>query len=156
MGSALACPTPRASLRFMLFTLSRSERGSPFNSQAPPPFLSLSPNNPASTSMTSLVPELLTFNLSSHFSAAPTDNPFFQYGLRCLPLLQNYQGSVQPHMSLYPTPSWINSHPDNAGEIPSFKVFESDKVFAFLDIQPLSRGHAVGSRHFCLFPAPRC
>ncbi|RAL03787.1 HIT family protein [Aspergillus ibericus CBS 121593] len=29
------------------------------------------------------------------------------------------------------------------GDIPSFKLFESDKVFAFLDIQPLSRGHAL-------------
>ena len=31
------------------------------------------------------------------------------------------------------------------GDIPSFKLFESDKVLAFLDIQPLSRGHAVSS-----------
>lgn len=30
------------------------------------------------------------------------------------------------------------------GEIPSFKLFESDKTFAFLDIGPLSKGHAVG------------
>ncbi|KAI9680766.1 MAG: Adenosine 5'-monophosphoramidase [Caeruleum heppii] len=29
------------------------------------------------------------------------------------------------------------------GDIPSFKLFESDKVFAFLDIQPLSVGHAL-------------
>ncbi|CZT00852.1 related to protein kinase C inhibitor-I [Rhynchosporium agropyri] len=29
------------------------------------------------------------------------------------------------------------------GDIPSFKLFESDKVLAFLDINPLSRGHAV-------------
>ncbi|RMJ27723.1 HIT family protein 1 [Aspergillus sp. HF37] len=29
------------------------------------------------------------------------------------------------------------------GDIPSFKLFESEKVFAFLDIQPLSRGHAL-------------
>ncbi|KFX92305.1 hypothetical protein O988_01471 [Pseudogymnoascus sp. VKM F-3808] len=29
------------------------------------------------------------------------------------------------------------------GDIPSFKLFESDKVFAFLDINPLSRGHAL-------------
>ncbi|OKL61527.1 Hit family protein 1 [Talaromyces atroroseus] len=29
------------------------------------------------------------------------------------------------------------------GDIPSFKLFENDKVFAFLDIQPLSRGHAL-------------
>ncbi|KAL0637848.1 Adenosine 5'-monophosphoramidase [Maublancomyces gigas] len=29
------------------------------------------------------------------------------------------------------------------GEIPSFKLFENDKVLAFLDIQPLSRGHAL-------------
>ncbi|KAF3059514.1 Hit family protein 1 [Daldinia childiae] len=29
------------------------------------------------------------------------------------------------------------------GEIPSFKLFESDKTFAFLDINPLSKGHAL-------------
>jgi len=29
------------------------------------------------------------------------------------------------------------------GEIPSFKLFQSSTVFAFLDIQPLSRGHAL-------------
>ncbi len=29
------------------------------------------------------------------------------------------------------------------GDIPSFKLFESEKTFAFLDINPLSRGHAV-------------
>jgi len=29
------------------------------------------------------------------------------------------------------------------GDIPSFKLFESDRVFAFLDIQPLSKGHAL-------------
>ncbi|KAI1122044.1 HIT-like domain-containing protein [Nemania abortiva] len=29
------------------------------------------------------------------------------------------------------------------GEIPSFKLFESDKTLAFLDIGPLSKGHAL-------------
>ncbi|KAF3763795.1 HIT-like protein [Cryphonectria parasitica EP155] len=29
------------------------------------------------------------------------------------------------------------------GDIPSFKLFESDKTFAFLDINPLSKGHAL-------------
>jgi len=29
------------------------------------------------------------------------------------------------------------------GEIPCFKLFESEKTLAFLDINPLSRGHAV-------------
>ncbi|EPQ67603.1 Bgt-3536 [Blumeria graminis f. sp. tritici] len=29
------------------------------------------------------------------------------------------------------------------GDVPSFKLFESDKVLAFLDINPLSRGHAL-------------
>ncbi|KMQ47190.1 hypothetical protein A7C99_5270 [Trichophyton rubrum] len=29
------------------------------------------------------------------------------------------------------------------GEIPCMKLFESDRVLAFLDIQPLSRGHAL-------------
>lgn len=30
------------------------------------------------------------------------------------------------------------------GEIPSIKLLENDKTLAFLDISPLSRGHAVG------------
>lgn len=29
------------------------------------------------------------------------------------------------------------------GDIPSFKLYDSPKVFAFLDINPLSKGHAV-------------
>ncbi|KAL2059380.1 hypothetical protein ABVK25_000673 [Lepraria finkii] len=29
------------------------------------------------------------------------------------------------------------------GAIPSFKLYESERVFAFLDIQPLSQGHAL-------------
>jgi len=29
------------------------------------------------------------------------------------------------------------------GDIPSFKLYESDKVLAFLDINPLTRGHAL-------------
>lgn len=29
------------------------------------------------------------------------------------------------------------------GEIPSFKVFENDKVFCFLDINPLTKGHTL-------------
>ncbi|EOO02003.1 putative hit family protein 1 protein [Phaeoacremonium minimum UCRPA7] len=29
------------------------------------------------------------------------------------------------------------------GEIPCFKLYESDKTLAFLDINPLSRGHAL-------------
>lgn len=33
------------------------------------------------------------------------------------------------------------------GDIPSFKLAESDKLLAFLDIQPLSQGHAVCSPH---------
>jgi len=29
------------------------------------------------------------------------------------------------------------------GEIPSFKVFEDDRTFAFMDINPLNEGHAL-------------
>jgi len=29
------------------------------------------------------------------------------------------------------------------GEIPSYKVYEDEKVFAFLDIHPLSKGHTL-------------
>ena len=30
-----------------------------------------------------------------------------------------------------------------AGEIPSFKVYEDDKVFAFADINPINNGHTL-------------
>lgn len=30
-----------------------------------------------------------------------------------------------------------------AGEIPSFKVYEDERVFAFLDINPFSKGHVL-------------
>jgi len=29
------------------------------------------------------------------------------------------------------------------GELPAFKIFESDKTLAFLDINPLSKGHSL-------------
>lgn len=29
------------------------------------------------------------------------------------------------------------------GEIPCFKIYESEKTLAFLDINPISKGHAV-------------
>jgi len=29
------------------------------------------------------------------------------------------------------------------GEIPSFKIWENDKIFCFLDINPLAKGHAL-------------
>ena len=36
------------------------------------------------------------------------------------------------------------------GEIPSFKVFENNKVFCFLDINPLTKGHTliVPKKHY--------
>ncbi|KAI5288434.1 Adenosine 5'-monophosphoramidase, partial [Ascosphaera acerosa] len=34
-------------------------------------------------------------------------------------------------------------------EIPSFKLYESSKVFAFLDIQPTTKGHALVIPKFC-------
>jgi diadenosine tetraphosphate (Ap4A) HIT family hydrolase len=39
---------------------------------------------------------------------------------------------------------------EELGDIPSFKLFESDRVLAFLDIQPLSQGHAVSGFCFIL------
>lgn len=33
------------------------------------------------------------------------------------------------------------------GDIPSFKLYETEKTLAFMDIQPLSKGHAV-----CVYP----
>ncbi len=40
------------------------------------------------------------------------------------------------------------------GEIPSAKVLENDKVLAFLDINPVSKGHtvAIPKSHYASFP----
>ncbi len=53
---------------------------------------------------------------------------------------------VKGKPSASPVPSGAGTNkelPRNAGDIPSFKLFESEKTLAFLDINPLSRGHAV-------------
>lgn len=47
---------------------------------------------------------------------------------------------------------WLQEHERTlsyilTGDIPSFKLFESDKTLAFLDINPLSKGHAVCHPH---------
>lgn len=49
---------------------------------------------------------------------------------------------LEPQRIIKKTERLINPY---QGEIPSFKLFESDKTLAFLDIQPLSKGHAVCS-----------
>lgn len=56
---------------------------------------------------------------------------------RNMHLLQDHQG--------YVSTMWRLDTRDNAlaGEIPSFKLVETDKVFSFLDIGPLSKGHAL-------------
>lgn len=54
-------------------------------------------------------------------------------------------------MTLHDTARPCTKNPDglhlNPGEIPSFKLFESEKTLAFMDIQPLSKGHAVRPVH---------
>lgn len=55
------------------------------------------------------------------------------------------KGTVNSH-KLQATPEKqrvANTTTNHTGEIPSMKLFESEKVFAFLDINPLSYGHAV-------------
>jgi histidine triad (HIT) family protein len=44
-----------------------------------------------------------------------------------------------------------------SGEIPSFKIYEDDETFAFMDINPASRGHALvisKAEHPDLFSIP--
>ncbi|KAI4125845.1 MAG: hypothetical protein LQ338_004050 [Usnochroma carphineum] len=38
---------------------------------------------------------------------------------------------------------WMNVPVQEGGEIPSFKLFENERLLAFLDIQPLSYGHTL-------------
>lgn len=71
------------------------------------------------------------------------------------------------HFPAYSQLLWFRSFPDSkssriwdtpteslfaTGEIPAFKLYESDKVLAFLDIQPLSSGHAVSCFHVFIVP----
>lgn len=64
--------------------------------------------------------------------------------------LQDHQGYAEfpSYLSIVCTvaalaPFCADTFTSSLGDIPSFKLFESDKVFAFLDIQPLSKGHAL-------------
>ena len=41
-----------------------------------------------------------------------------------------------------------------AGDIPSFKLIETEKILAYLDIQPLSKGHAVWESNCPPPPSP--
>jgi len=53
---------------------------------------------------------------------------------------------IPRYQPLTPTPS--------PGEIPAMKLYESSKTLAFLDIQPLSTGHAVRPLIIPSAPAP--
>jgi len=53
-------------------------------------------------------------------------------------LLQDHQGYVNSNSRIAES-----SNAQYAGEIPSMKLFESEKTLAFLDIGPLSLGHSV-------------
>ena len=46
----------------------------------------------------------------------------------------------------------IPANINHTGDIPSFKLFESERILAFLDIQPLSYGHAVCPSLSFIFP----
>ncbi|KAI0016367.1 hit family protein [Xylariomycetidae sp. FL0641] len=50
--------------------------------------------------------------------------------------------SAHSRRKLSPTTYWDLLTP-TTGEIPCFKLFESEKTLAFLDISPLSKGHAL-------------
>jgi len=41
-----------------------------------------------------------------------------------------------------------------AGEIPSYKVYEDDRAFAFLDINPVNPGHVliIAKNHYAMMP----
>lgn len=72
-----------------------------------------------------------------------------------------YRNNVNPKMAacifckiikgerIYILPLFMLTESMLLGDIPSFKLFESEKVLAFLDIQPLSRGHAVCPSNLC-------
>lgn len=60
---------------------------------------------------------------------------------RQLHLLQDHQGSVPVAPLMLQTRSLNPTR--MAGEIPSFKLVETDTVYSFLDINPLSKGHAL-------------
>lgn len=65
-----------------------------------------------------------------------------------LHFLQNRQGygtynSSKPFTPRPQKDRPIADFPYCTGEIPSFKLYDSPKVFAFLDINPLAKGHAV-------------
>ena len=80
----------------------------------------------------------------------PTTHPLFFVRL-IAPPRTNIRNRLTLRRSFTSTPITRKMATDDAcifckiikGDIPSFKLAESDKLLAFLDIQPLSKGHAV-------------
>jgi len=50
---------------------------------------------------------------------------------------------LQDHKGFAPLLSAPRPLLNQPGEIPSLKLFENERIFAFMDIQPLSAGHSV-------------
>jgi len=85
------------------------------------------------------VPFVLQFN--NHRNHLQALYYRFQNVSRSVHLLQDYQRcALSTNGSKCCTNAYSFGH---VGDIPSFKLFESPHLLAFLDIQPLSRGHAV-------------
>lgn len=77
---------------------------------------------------------------------AANSSRYTKHVLHLLPHHQGYVSSCKTHASslcfgvaLAMATALLTS----IGEIPSFKLFESEKTLAFLDIGPLAKGHAV-------------
>lgn len=96
-------------------------------------------------SLTSTITKLTISTLNSQ-------NPHILHNGQRVYLLQNHQGYL--FLTHQASPA-VPNQPHLLGEIPCMKLYDSAKTLAFLDIQPLSKGHAVRSPPFPLAYKPQ-
>lgn len=172
MGSALTCPTPRVCFSYLLYNtpsptiLPRSVtetvgvRTTPGNSFC----IFVTPHNHLGIIILHSTSPIFNFKIIYHPLKLHKMSSAACIFCKIIKGMSHhlYHDILYLHISIAMSDAtrskiWIDWRASlgHIGDIPSLKLFESDKVFAFLDIQPLSLGHAVRIIPYDSIPLPR-
>jgi hypothetical protein len=88
------------------------------------------------------LPPYINLSISKLLPPIELEHELVNHGFRLYLLQDRQRYSPVPDDARFRTNCQPN-YPYTLGELPCMKLFESSRVLAFLDIQPLSRGHAV-------------
>jgi len=134
MDSAIACPTPNClGTNYKLYTFVALSKIKVTSSTPPPPIGIPDCHEKANETTTS------SRHSSTRDEMAACIFCKIVKGTQNTPIPRQF-----PNRSAGRVASELLANPATSGDIPSFKLLESEKILAYLDIQPLSKGHTVG------------